>query len=93
MLGHSVGEYVAAVVAGAMSLEHGLGLVTRRCELIDEKCDIGVGSMASIFAGQEQVKKAGRLGGFGAENPRCSTRFGLGMAISGRIFVVRDEKW
>ncbi|CAK9055131.1 unnamed protein product [Durusdinium trenchii] len=58
VLGHSVGEYTAAVVAGSMSLEDGLRLVARRGELIDQKCDIGVGSMASIFASREQVQKA-----------------------------------
>ncbi|CAJ1416735.1 unnamed protein product, partial [Effrenium voratum] len=58
LLGHSVGEYTAAVAAGAMSLEDGLRLVARRGELIDQKCDVGVGSMASIFATKEQVQKA-----------------------------------
>ncbi|CAL1148755.1 unnamed protein product [Cladocopium goreaui] len=57
LLGHSVGEYTAAVVAGTMSLEDGLRLVARRGELIDQKCDIGVGAMASIFASQELVQK------------------------------------
>ncbi|CAJ1396122.1 unnamed protein product [Effrenium voratum] len=41
-----------------MSLEDGLRLVARRGELIDQKCDVGVGSMASIFATKEQVQKA-----------------------------------
>ncbi|CAE7691587.1 mdpG [Symbiodinium sp. CCMP2456] len=58
VLGHSVGEYTAAVVAGTMSLMDGLRIVVRRAQLIDERCDEGLGMMASIFAPQADVEEA-----------------------------------
>ena len=56
-LGHSVGEYVAAVVAGTVSLEDGLKMIAARGRLIEKKCKVNEGSMASIFASEEAVKK------------------------------------
>ncbi|CAE7874991.1 eryA [Symbiodinium necroappetens] len=53
-----VGEYAAAVLAGTMSLQVALRLVTRRAELIDEMCKPGIGAMAAIFASVEDVEKA-----------------------------------
>jgi len=58
VLGHSVGEYVAAVVAGTLSLEDGLRMVVTRGKLIDENCEPGVGGMAALFASQAVVSEA-----------------------------------
>lgn len=41
VLGHSLGEYIAATVAGAMSFEDGLRLVTGQARLLQERCPDG----------------------------------------------------
>lgn len=51
VMGHSFGEYVAACVAGAMSLEDGLRLVTERGRLMDSL----PGTMAVAFASEATV--------------------------------------
>lgn len=51
VMGHSFGEYVAACVAGAMSLEDGLRLVTERGRLMDSL----TGTMAVAFASEATV--------------------------------------
>ncbi|MBU0991885.1 MAG: aminotransferase class I/II-fold pyridoxal phosphate-dependent enzyme [Proteobacteria bacterium] len=48
VLGHSLGEYVAACVTGIFSLEEGLQLVTRRAFLMQEFTEKG--QMASVMA-------------------------------------------
>ncbi len=53
VLGHSLGEYAAACVAGVFSLEEGLRLVAERARMMDEAP--GRGSMIAVFAGLEQV--------------------------------------
>lgn len=55
VLGHSVGEYAAACVAGVMSMEDGLRLIAERARLMQ-----GVsrqGKMAVVFAPVEEVEK------------------------------------
>ena len=53
LLGHSLGEYVAACVAGAFSLEDGLQLVAERGRLMQAASNNGM--MAIIFTGEETV--------------------------------------
>ncbi|WP_408992353.1 ACP S-malonyltransferase [Streptomyces sp. 1268] len=48
VLGHSLGEYVAATVAGAMSFEDGLDLVMKQAHLLDLLCRPG--GMLSVLA-------------------------------------------
>lgn len=52
LIGHSVGEYVAACIAGVFSLEAGLQLVVKRGQLMQTA---PIGKMASVFANEAAV--------------------------------------
>jgi acyl transferase domain-containing protein/acyl carrier protein len=53
VMGHSVGEYVAACVAEVFSLEEGLKLIADRARLIQSLPQNGM--MAAVFASEERV--------------------------------------
>ncbi|MEA5550941.1 type I polyketide synthase [Anabaena cylindrica UHCC 0172] len=54
VMGHSVGEYVAACIAGVFSLEDGLKLIFNRAKLMQALPRNG--KMAAVFASTQQVK-------------------------------------
>ena len=53
MIGHSVGEYVAACIAGVFSLEDGLKLITKRGELMQS---LPKGSMLAVSLSEKEIQ-------------------------------------
>lgn len=55
LMGHSVGEYVAACIAGVFSIEDALKLIAGRARLMDDVCATVKGVMYSVFADREYI--------------------------------------
>lgn len=92
VLGHSLGEYAAAVAAGVLSLEDGIRVVMARGRRLDEMCTPGEGSMAAVFAPSHEVRIA-------MEKIQSARSQGLTIAaingpsqtvVSGRASLVED---
>jgi natural product biosynthesis luciferase-like monooxygenase protein len=56
VIGHSLGEYAAAYVAGVCTLEDGLGLVAQRAQLMQEHC-AQPGAMVAVYAEEGAVQE------------------------------------
>ena len=74
VMGHSVGEYVAAAVAGVFTMEQGLELVSHRGRLMWELCERG--TMVQVRCEPETAERAlqglEQAAGIGAYNERSS---------------------
>ena len=57
--GHSLGEYAALVVAGALTLKDALPLVRFRAQAMQEAVPVGTGGMAAILGMDAEGVKAG----------------------------------
>ncbi|ABL02630.1 [Acyl-carrier-protein] S-malonyltransferase [Candidatus Ruthia magnifica str. Cm (Calyptogena magnifica)] len=55
MAGHSLGEYTALVVSGALGFSDGIKLVKKRAELMQSAVPEGVGAMAAILGLEDSV--------------------------------------
>ena len=53
--GHSLGEFSALVVAGALSFEEGLQLVSKRAMAMQRACEVEQGSMAAVLRLSDDV--------------------------------------
>ncbi|MFM9961021.1 MAG: beta-ketoacyl synthase N-terminal-like domain-containing protein [Planctomycetaceae bacterium] len=94
VLGHSVGEYGAACVAGVFSLETGLELVTTRGRLIQALPQTG--EMAVVMATEAQVKTVirpfdGRLSIAAINGPDTIVISGKRDAVRQVIAIMRAE--
>ncbi|WP_437512398.1 SDR family NAD(P)-dependent oxidoreductase [Sorangium sp. So ce1099] len=85
VLGHSVGEYVAACVAGVMSVEEGLRLVVERGRLMAGLREAG--AMASVQASVEEVlRELGEAPGVSVAADNGPTQ----VVLSGREAALRS---
>ena len=94
MVGHSVGEYVAATLAGVLSLDDALRLLAVRCQLMQQ---LPHGSMLAVRASEEIVRKL--IENTGAEldvaavnSPKVSVVSGLDEALDEFVARLEGEK-
>ncbi len=85
-LGHSLGEYSAAVVTGVISLEDGVKLVAARGRLLDSITEPG--AMHAVFATKEEVEEV--LAGIPEGIAIAGINGPQNIVISGRVRSVEE---
>jgi [acyl-carrier-protein] S-malonyltransferase len=98
MAGHSLGEYTAAVAAGGLPLEQGMGLVAKRGRLMAEIQATTPGTMAAIIgldrdAVQRLCDEARELGEVGLANLNSPQQIVVSGEVSAveRVVVLADD--
>lgn len=87
--GHSLGEFSALVVAGALSFEDGLRLVAKRAEAMQKACELEQGGMAAVISLPDSVVEEvcqGIEGVVVAANYNCPGQ----LVISGAVSAVNE---
>lgn len=82
-MGHSVGEYVAACIAGVFSLADGMKLITARGQLMHNLPSNG--SMAAVFADKTVIKP------YLSENLTVGAENGSHLVLSGRTISLEES--
>ncbi len=85
--GHSLGEFSALVVAGALSFEDGLKLVSKRAQAMQAACEAQPGAMAAVLGLEDSVVEeicASTEGVVVAANYNCPGQ----LVISGAVEAV-----
>ncbi len=95
VMGHSVGEYVAAVVSGLMTLEDGCRLIAERGRLMNALPEGGV--MAAVFAPRERIEELiapweGRLNVAAHNSPSVNTVSGEAEALEEAMAAFQEAK-
>lgn len=85
VIGHSIGELVAACVAGAMTLEDGLWLAARRGDLMQTT---EPGAMAAVFTEPGHVEEL--LAPYGADLSVAAVNGPRSVVVSGREEALQD---
>jgi acyl transferase domain-containing protein len=90
VLGHSVGEFAAAVTAGIMSVEDGMRLIAARGRLMTSECKAGVGVMKAVFSPQADVEKA--IDAAVKKNPKARELVAIAGINGPKMCVVSGDK-
>ena len=87
--GHSLGEFSALVVAGALSFEDGLQLVAKRAMAMQRACEVEQGTMAAVLRLSDEIIEEiceGVEGVVVAANYNCPGQ----LVISGAVAAVTE---
>ncbi|MFT7589500.1 MAG: malonyl CoA-acyl carrier protein transacylase, partial [Limisphaerales bacterium] len=95
VMGHSVGEYVAATISGILSLEDGCKLIAERGRLMNALPAGGV--MAAVWGSREKIEELlepwkGKLNVAAHNSPGVNTIAGEAAALDEALEVFKEQK-